>query len=54
MRFILGNLYDFYPNQDLLDYECLLPQDQYFLHLLYEYGDKVRNNLFLCFYMYLW
>ena len=52
MRYMLGNLYDFDPSKDLLPYDSLLPQDQYMLHLLYEFGQQVecfRRNA-----MHLW
>ena len=41
MRYMLGNLHDFDPMEDLLPYESLLPQDRYMLHLLYEFGQQV-------------
>ncbi|XP_076441807.1 LOW QUALITY PROTEIN: isoleucine--tRNA ligase, mitochondrial-like [Babylonia areolata] len=41
MRYLLGNLHDFDPVDDLLPYDSLLPQDQYMLHLLYEFGTQV-------------
>ena len=41
MRYMLGNLHDFDPPADLVTYEALLPQDQYMLHLLHEFGQQV-------------
>ncbi|XP_067937829.1 isoleucine--tRNA ligase, mitochondrial-like isoform X2 [Watersipora subatra] len=43
MRFILGNVYDFVPEKNLIDYNSLLPQDQYFLHVAHEYANQVTS-----------
>ena len=42
-RFMLGNLYDFDPDQDCLPYEDLLEIDQFALHQLYAIIEKARK-----------
>ena len=44
MRFILGNLHDFIPEESLVQYEDLLPQDKYYLHILSQYAQKVSQS----------
>ncbi|XP_048259044.1 isoleucine--tRNA ligase, mitochondrial-like isoform X1 [Haliotis rufescens] len=41
LRYLLGNLADFQPSSHLVTYDSLLPQDQYMLHLLHSFADKV-------------
>ncbi|MDI6704040.1 MAG: isoleucine--tRNA ligase [bacterium] len=43
-RFILGNLYDFNPSQDKVEYNDLLPIDKYILHRLQELIEEVNRS----------
>ncbi|KAL8566840.1 hypothetical protein ACOMHN_052238 [Nucella lapillus] len=40
VRYLLGNLHDFDPVFDLVPYPRLLPQDQFMLHLLYDFAQQ--------------
>ncbi|KAL3874272.1 hypothetical protein ACJMK2_037312, partial [Sinanodonta woodiana] len=44
IKFILGNLRDFSPSSNLVDYNTLWPQDQYMLHLLYKFGKQISKS----------
>ncbi|XP_055956965.1 isoleucine--tRNA ligase, mitochondrial [Patella vulgata] len=43
LRFLLGNISDFDPNKDAVEYSSLLPQDQYMLHLLYIHCQNITK-----------
>eukprot|EP01125_Pyxidicula_operculata_P005599 TRINITY_DN1966_c0_g2_i2.p1 TRINITY_DN1966_c0_g2~~TRINITY_DN1966_c0_g2_i2.p1 ORF type:complete len:728 (+),score=179.00 TRINITY_DN1966_c0_g2_i2:959-3142(+) len=43
IRYLLGNLNDFHPTNDAVDYNDLLEQDKYFLTLLHQYGEQVNE-----------
>lgn len=43
-RYILGNLYDFNPDENLVEFENLLPLDKWALDKLNQLIEKVRNS----------
>lgn len=47
VRFLLGNLHDFVPTDQQVDYSQLCPQDKYMLNLLHDFISNVSFLSFL-------